>query len=129
MRFNPKATAAAEAALLPKPTLGRIPFSSLIMSPVFNENSSRICLATTPAVFFSGSVGMVSAARPETLISMPFERGFIVTLSFGFSRAMPKTSKPGPRLAVVAGALTITLFGGDAPRFLPARRVILKPPY
>jgi len=86
-------------------------------------------LATTPAVFFSGSVGIVSAARPETSISMPLEKGAIVTLSLGFSRAKPKTSKPGPKLAVVAGALTTNLFGGDAPRFLPARRVILKPPY
>jgi hypothetical protein len=41
---------------------------------------------------------------------------------------MPKTSKPGPRLAVVAGAFTTTLFGGDAPFFLPTLKGILKPP-
>jgi hypothetical protein len=33
-------------------------------------------------------------------------------LSAGCSRARPKTSKPGPMLAVVAGALTVTWLGG-----------------
>ena len=72
---------------------------------------------------------MVSAARPETLILMSLEIGMIVTLSLGCYRAMPKTSKPGPRLAVVAGAFTITLFGSDARFILPALGLILRPPY
>src|SRR3990170_341612 len=42
---------------------------------------------------------------------MPLETGTILTLSLGCSKAIPKTSKPGPKLAVVAGAFTTTSFG------------------
>jgi hypothetical protein len=54
----------------------------------------------------------VSAKKPLILILMPSATAVIVTLSLGRLRANPKTSNPGPRLAVVAGALITTCFGG-----------------
>src|SRR3990170_7387376 len=82
--------------------------------PVFIENSFRIWFATMPAVFLSGNVGIVSAATPETSISILTLFGLvaIVTMSFGSANARPKTSKPGPRFALVAGALTVTFVRG-----------------
>jgi hypothetical protein len=77
-------------------------------TPFLSENSLIIKFATTPAVFLSGIGDMVSADKPEILILIPLEAiRVIVTLSLGFSIAKPKTSKPGPKLALVAGALTV----------------------
>jgi hypothetical protein len=53
----------------------------------------------------------------------------IVTVSLGSSSAKPKTSKPGPKFAEVAGALIIIPFGSDAPRFLPIDELMSTPPY
>ena len=73
-----------------------------------------------PAVFCSGSLGIVSAATPEVVIVIPGSCEVVrVTLSLGSSRARAKTSKPGPKFAEVAGAFRVNLFGSDAPRFLP----------
>jgi hypothetical protein len=71
--------------------------------------------ATTPAGLFSSAVALVAAERPETVILMPSGISVNLTLSFGCCRAKPKTSKPGPKLAVVAGALTVTWLSGIIP--------------
>src|SRR3990170_3578821 len=91
---------------------GKMPFSIFISTPAFSENSFSIWFATTPAVFFSGAVRIVAAESPVTSILTPLEMRTTVTLSLGCSNARPKTSKPGPKLAVVAGAVTVILLNG-----------------
>jgi len=72
--------------------------------------------ATAPTVFFSGSSGMNWLPAPVT--SMVVRSAFSTrTTSAGRSRATPNTSKPLPRLALVAGARTVSI-----PRSFPQCR-------
>jgi hypothetical protein len=65
-----------------------------------------------PAVFLSGKTEIVLAKSPVTeIVIVAVEVGVSVTMSHGESSANPKMSNPGPRFAVVAGALTVTGFG------------------
>jgi len=62
-------------------------------------------------VFFSGIVEIVLAPRPVIWIFIHWVMLVNVILSLGCSNAKPNTSKPGPRFALVAGALIVTCLG------------------
>ena len=98
---NATAAAAADAALLPIPNPAGTPFSIVMCTPVLISNSLRMACTTIPAVFLEGSRGTSPSADMVTIPS-PLSR--MVTLSWKASTARPKTSNPGPRLAVEAGA-------------------------
>ena len=68
-------------------------------------------MTTTPAQLSSTFEGTLFTASPEILIvicSDCSERVVILTLSSKASRPRPKTSKPGPKLAVEDGAAAVT---------------------
>ncbi len=97
------AVAAADAALLPIPNPAGTPFFIFISTPPFILNFFIILFTTRPAVFLLGSIGMESSE----IILIPLCFVLVrVILSKNASNAKPKTSKPGPKLAVDEGALT-----------------------
>ena len=98
-----------DAALLPIPLPGFMPFAIVIEKPRSSHpHDSASLIAAYEAVFSIGSVGTVFF--PLTLTSNDPDFAFLkVTRSLGESRHRPNESKPGPKLAIVAGDETTAL--------------------
>ena len=102
-------TAAAVAALLPRPLPGGTPLSTVKSIPG-KLNSLRILIATIPPVCSSGLVEMPDF-NPRFFIDIS-ELSFldIFTVSYKLSKDIAKQSKPEPRFALEAGRKAVIIF-------------------
>ena len=106
---SPTVTAAAVAALLPRPLPGGTPFSTVRSIPG-KLNSLRILIATIPPVCSSGVLEMPDF-NPKFFIDIS-ELSFldIFTVSYKLSKDIAKQSKPEPRFALEAGPKAVIIF-------------------
>ena len=119
------ATAAAELLPSPRPrgiSLVQVKRTSGAGCPASSQASRK-----DRATRLSGPVG--SSSRPRPRISKPVAPVSTHTV-FQMSRAMPRQSNPGPMLALVAGACTVTLRAMPSlPAVVRSRRPLYTPPY
>src|SRR4030065_1500309 len=94
---------AEDAALLPSPLPGFVPFLMVIENPMSSQpQCSASLIAAYEAVFLEGLVGTL--CFPTTLTSyLPLGIRLMDTRSLGDSKQSPNESKPGPKLAIVEG--------------------------